>query len=158
MAPALFLQRNGAQTLSVILMWGLSVAFLASTPLAKNNLESLIASDGRNPNDARIEEIVWHRANRFSGAATTVSLVSGEHRLYAVGDVTSDSIDIEVIDKGTGESLGRFVLDGRLPAKPATLVVKAPSICLVTVRPAKIVHARRVKSYSVAIGIVRQQP
>lgn len=114
------------------------------------------AWDGGRAADGTFETVTWHRAERFTGASQTVSLLGGTYKVYAAGERQDDPVTVEFMDKGTGKALGTFELGGAPPAKRGILTLSTASICLMTVKPDKTVHARRVQSYDVVIGLVRQ--
>jgi hypothetical protein len=139
---------------SVLFFCFLAAAAPAQRPA--HEVERLIATDGGRPDDGTFETVTWHRSERFTGASQTVSLLGGTYKVYAAGERQDDRVTVEFMDKGTGKILGTFELGGAPPVKRAILTVATASICLMTVKPAQTVHARRVQSYDVVIGLVRQ--
>ena len=129
---------------------------LGASDLPVQQVERLITIDGGRPANGTLETVTWHRAQRFSGASLTLALLAGTYRIYAAGERQDDPITVEFMDRGTGRVAGPFSLGGGLPLKRALLTLDNAAICVITVRPAKAVHARRIKSYDIVIGLVRQ--
>jgi hypothetical protein len=112
-----------------------------------------IASDGEDPELATIEVVHWRRTDRFVGAASTVALLSGRHRVYVAGENAADAVSVSVLDKGTGKLIGTFKVPRDDGKRTVEFTLDEPSICRITVQPSASVLGSRVVAYDVVLGI-----